>query len=85
MTPTPPPATSWMWSAGEGVNGAQIDERRQRIAWYDEVGCACGDSTTSQTFADFLARGASFSVPDEIAAEIRAAIDWLTANPPQDD
>lgn len=67
--------TSWIWKAGEDVNGLKIDQENRRLEWFDAVGCACGDSTLTQTFADFVQRGPAFgSLPDDILAELNASL-----------
>jgi hypothetical protein len=72
--------TSWMWRSGEALNGLQIDTDAGRLEWFDGPGCACGDSTLSQTYADFAARGPAFAdIPDDILAEVRAALAQLDA------
>ena len=48
-----PKTTSWLWSAGNGVNGARIDLSKARVEWYDDLACACDDSAVEQTYADF--------------------------------
>jgi hypothetical protein len=76
-----PVTTSWLWKAGEGVNGVQIDTDDRMLEWYDDIGCACGDSTAVQSFADFHARGPKFtSIPPEVADEVRASLAALEAS-----
>ncbi|HRL14715.1 MAG TPA: hypothetical protein PKX07_22725 [Aggregatilineales bacterium] len=74
------PTTSWMWSAGDDVNGVRIDTDRRTLEWMDGPGCACGDSLFSQPYADFLARGAKLdTMPADVLAEIRASVEVLQA------
>lgn len=69
---------SWMWRAGEGINALKIDADKRHLEWYDEVGCACGDSSDVQTFEDFRQRGAKFSgVPDDVLAELSTSLQAL--------
>jgi hypothetical protein len=71
------PTTSWMWPTDDGdVNGATIDTISQRIHWFDSgLGCACGDSTAEQTYAEFRAKGPAVgTIPDDVLAEIHASI-----------
>lgn len=75
-----PITTSWLWQAGEGVNGLKINTDRARIEWYDEVGCACGDSTITQTYHEFRTQGPTFSsIPDDVQAEVEASLAALNA------
>lgn len=54
---------------------AVIDYDDARVQWYEEVGCACGDSFAVQSIADYLARGPrGVMVPDETAQAIRSAL-----------
>jgi hypothetical protein len=70
--------TSWLWKAGEGVNGVKIDADRQQLDWYDDIGCACGDSTLSQTYDDYFQRGPAFSsIPDDVRAEVDQSLETL--------
>ncbi len=72
---------SWMWRVGEGIHALKINPDRQHLEWFDEIGCACGDSTVEQTFAEFAARGAALSdVPDDVLAELRASLAALGAS-----
>lgn len=67
--------TSWIWKSGADVNALKLDLENNRLEWFDAVGCACGDSTLSQTFGDFAERGPAFSgVPDDIMAEILVSL-----------
>lgn len=68
--------TAWMWATdGGGVNGAKIDIERGVIQWYDEIGCACDDSTTLQSYAHFEEYGPAFDdAPEDVIAELRAAV-----------
>jgi len=67
----------WMWHNDNtnGVEAAIADFDDQTIQWFDEPGCACGGADSHQTFADFIEKGARFTVPpDDITEEMRAAI-----------
>lgn len=70
------PETAWMWpTPAGGVNGASIDPDTLKIIWYeDAAACACGDSSAVQDFTQFDARGPVLSPPDDVLAEIRAAL-----------
>lgn len=73
-----PITLSWMWRAGEGINGVRIDPDRKRLEWMDDIGCACGDSLFSQTYGDFLNKGAKFdSIPADVLEEVRASVTTL--------
>jgi len=65
-----------MWATdGGGVNGAKIDVERKIVQWFDEIGCACDDSTDIQTYAQFIEQGAMFSdAPDDVIAELSASV-----------
>lgn len=70
-----PQTTSWMWRDGEEVNGLQLDLDDQKLLWFDGIGCACGDSTAEQSFADFLAGGPrGFNPPEDVLSEVRAVV-----------
>jgi len=72
---------SWMWRVDESIHALKINTDRQRLEWFDEIGCACGDSTAEQTFAEFAARGAALSgVPDDVLAELRDSLAALGAS-----
>lgn len=76
------PTTAWMWPVNGGdVHGANIDTVKARIHWFDNgIGCACGDSTAVQSYADFREKGAPIgSIPDDINAEIMASLAALEA------
>jgi hypothetical protein len=67
--------TSWLWQAGDGINGLKINQERSLLEWYDSIGCACGDSTDTQSYAEFLAQGPKFSsIPDDVAAEVQESL-----------
>lgn len=78
---TEPHTTSWMWpSAHGGVNGAIIDTNTHTIQWFDEVGCACGDSVAVQSFEQFRQAGTPISSPPEATlGEIRTVMAALEA------
>jgi len=65
-----------MWATDRGgVNGAKIDVERKIVQWFDEIGCACDDSTDIQTYAQFIEQGAMFSdAPDDVIAELSASV-----------
>ena len=69
--------TAWMWANERtgGVAGVTLDVGRRLLQWYDEPGCACGDSSALQPAADFLQRGPrGGSPPPDVIAEMRAAL-----------
>lgn len=70
------PQTAWMWPTPDGgVNGASIDAESRSIIWYDDAAaCACGDSSAVQDFAGFEQRGPVLTPPDEVLAQLRAAV-----------
>lgn len=73
-----PKTTSWMWSAGTGVNGVRIDLDEAHLEWYDAVGCACGDSTMEQSYAKFQAEGPALgNPPEDVLMELQTAISLL--------
>lgn len=72
---------SWMWRDGESINALKINTDRRRLEWFDEIGCACGDSTAEQSFADFAAHGAKLSgVPDDVLSELRQSLNALESS-----
>jgi hypothetical protein len=71
-------ATSWMWPHDDGVQGVMLNPRTNRLSWFDNPGCACGDSAQEQTIEDFLKNGALYgSPPEDVVAEMRAALKSL--------
>jgi hypothetical protein len=68
--------TAWMWSTADGdVHGANLDHAEQMIYWFDSgVGCACGDSSIVQSFAQFEQAGPALQPPPDVQAEMRASI-----------
>lgn len=68
--------TSWIWAdeASGGVKGARLDLALRLIEWVDQPGCACGDATSRQTFADFLSTGPLESPPADVLEEMRQAL-----------
>jgi len=72
--------TAWMWAtAGGGVNGAKIDTQHGLIQWFDEIGCACDDSTDIQTYAQYLENGAMFTdAPEDVIEELSASVATLS-------
>ncbi len=72
--------TAWMWPLESGgVNGLKIDRDRGVLEWYDEIGCACDDATTTQTYAQFREQGPAFSdAPDDVLAELDETVTTLT-------
>ena len=74
--------TSWLWQAGDGVNGLKIDADQGLMQWYDNFGCACGDSTATQTYEDYFKRGPTFSsMPDDVKAEVAQSLEALGVQP----
>ncbi len=68
--------TAWMWATDNGgVNGAKIDTERKIVQWFDEIGCACDDSTDVQTYAQFRENGAMFTdAPEDVIEELSASV-----------
>lgn len=68
--------TAWMWATDSGgVNGVKIDTDRGVIQWYDEIGCACDDSSVLQTYAHYVVNGPAFpDTPEDVAAELSASV-----------
>lgn len=74
----------WLWYDDNSMTtqGAIADFDDALIQWFDEPGCACGDSVHQQSFADFMARGSRYlALPDDIRAEMRNAIEKALSNP----
>lgn len=70
-----PLTTSWLWPAGDGVNGLQVDAQKKLLKWFDAVGCACGDSTAEQSIVDFRSSGPAFPAPPEdVLAELEETL-----------
>ncbi|MCU0514376.1 MAG: hypothetical protein MUE40_17630 [Anaerolineae bacterium] len=72
-----PIQTTWMWHDEDsgGVLAAIIDLEAQCIQWLDQPGCACGDSASEQSIADFLRQGPRWlQPPADVEAEMRAAL-----------
>lgn len=73
--------TAWMWKADDGLNGMKINQDRRMIEWYDSVGCACGDSTETQSYGEFLSKGPKFaSMPEDVESEVRESLARLEDN-----
>lgn len=68
--------TVWMWRNDDGeVWGLSLDTDRQKVEWSDSIGCACGDSFASQTFADFLARGPRYAdLPADVMSQLQESL-----------
>jgi len=63
----------WLWQDENtgGVVGVIADLDEQKLSWFDEPGCACGDSSAIQSFTDFLNKGANYlSPPSDIVDEM---------------
>ena len=71
-----PETTSWMWASGNGgTNGATIDTVDHMIQWFDEVGCACGDSVAVQSFEQFRQAGPMLDgMPEDVHEEIMTVV-----------
>ena len=71
------PQTAWIWQDDmtQSVMGATADLDERLIRWWDQPGCACGDSRFTQAIADFISNGpAWFSPPDDVLGEMRSAL-----------
>ena len=76
------PATSWLWKAGDGVNGLKIDTDDGVLEWFDNFGCACGDSTATQTYEEYFQRGPMFpTMPDDVKVEVEQSLQALGIQP----
>jgi hypothetical protein len=75
--------TAWMWPTEDGgVNGVKIDTERGLIQWFDEIGCACGDSDILQSYEHYAENGPAFpNAPEDVLAGLAAAVTVL--NPPE--
>lgn len=72
--------TAWIWAYNDGTSGMTIDVDKQRLEWFAEIGCACGDSFFDQSYAEFLQRGAPVgNVPDDVLTEIEHAVHQLNS------
>jgi hypothetical protein len=57
-----------------------IDVDKQRLEWFAEIGCACGDSSFDQSYAEFLTRGAPVDgVPADVLSDIEDAVRQLNS------
>jgi hypothetical protein len=70
-----------MWRNDEGeVWGLSLGADLQKVEWSDSIGCACGDSFASQTFADFLANGPRYAdLPYDVMTELQESLHQLMA------
>ena len=73
--------TAWMWKQDDGeIWGLTVDMEKQRVEWFDGIGCACGDSFAIQTAADFLAKGPRYGEPPpDVLSEIQTTLKAITA------
>lgn len=71
--------TSWMWAVDSGgVNGVTIDPVHRSLAWFEDIGCACGDSIADQSYDSLLEDGPALGgVPAEILTEITTTVQAL--------
>jgi hypothetical protein len=68
-----------MWPYNNGVQGVMLNPATGRLSWFDNPGCACGDSAQEQTIEDFLKNGPLYgSPPDDVLAEMRAVLETVT-------
>ena len=76
----------WRWSR-EGVTIEGDDERSLHLLWYEDLGpvAFASGGAVEQTFAHFLANGPWVErVPDDVVAEVTAAVRELVGQvPPQ--
>lgn len=76
------PRTAWIWAYNDGTSGMTIDVDKQRLQWFEEIGCACGDSLFDQSYETFLSRGAPIGgVPENVLAEIESTVRQLASEP----
>ena len=69
--------TAWMWPTDDGTFGLGFDAETKTFHWYDQIGCACGESFNDQPLAEFERKGVPGGVPtipDDILAEIAVAV-----------
>lgn len=71
------PTTSWLWRAGEGMNGLTLNVGERTLEWYDSIGCACGDSTAEQSTEEFRKKGPYLGLPEDIRAELETTLTTL--------
>lgn len=72
--------TAWMWTDDMEMRAVTVDLETHTLAWFDQIGCHCGDSTHTQSGADFLRDGAPSFVgplPAAVAEELEAALKYL--------
>lgn len=66
-----------MWTLDDEMRALNLDREQGRLAWFDQIGCHCGDSTTTQSLADFRADGPPPFIgplPPDVAAQLAAAL-----------
>ncbi len=76
------PQSAWMWTLDDELRALTLDLERGRLAWFDQIGCHCGDSTTTQSIAAFRQEGPPPFIgplPADVATALEAAL--ATANP----
>lgn len=77
--------TNWMWQdeGSGGVKGAVANPERKTISWFNEPGCACGDSEFTQAFQEFLQKGPIYiNPPTDVLDEIRQNLILLLEKSP---
>ncbi len=71
--------TAWMWLSGDALRGLSFDRDDGALTWIWQAGCHCADEDEiRQTVEEFQRNGAPSLVgplPDDVAAEVRAALE----------
>ncbi len=69
--------SAWMWQEGVRTAGVNLNDKRMRLEWQDEMaGPSCQLYPSFQSLDDFLANGAGYfaNPPQDVVDEIRTAI-----------
>lgn len=72
--------TAWMWAVDDIVHGLSIDLETRKRRWFANPGCLCDwdDAETSQTIAEYCARGVPGQIGEPLA-DVVAEIDRSVA------
>lgn len=77
--------TAWMWLSGADLRGLSIDREEGTLTWIWQAGCHCADEDEIvQSVQQFQANGAPSLIgllPEDVAAEVRAALASFTGAP----